>query len=89
MPNRTPVLVVDDATAVRKYLGDFGHADRGLVVMGTASDGRLALAALSSAQPGVVLQLVPDRAPPRPWPEPCSASTCHRRPCRRPQPLDQ
>src|ERR1700687_4166946 len=49
------ILIVDDAIVVRKALSDALSHDPDLEVVGTASNGRLALAKLSALRPDVVL----------------------------------
>jgi two-component system, chemotaxis family, protein-glutamate methylesterase/glutaminase len=48
------ILVVDDAVVVRKLLSDTLSGDRGLEVVGTASDGRIALAKLPLLKPDLI-----------------------------------
>jgi two-component system chemotaxis response regulator CheB len=55
MSTQIRVLVVDDSAALRKHLTDLIARDPALQVMGTAANGRLALASLATGQPDVVL----------------------------------
>jgi two-component system chemotaxis response regulator CheB len=52
---RKRILIVDDAIVVRKALSDALSHDPDLEVVGTASNGRLALAKLHSLRPDVIL----------------------------------
>src|ERR1700687_5811934 len=49
------MLIVDDAVVVRKVLSDALSHDPDLEVVGTASNGRLALAKLQNLRPDVIL----------------------------------
>jgi len=49
------ILIVDDAVVIRKVLSDSLSRDPDLEVVGTASNGRLALAKLQSLRPDVIL----------------------------------
>jgi two-component system chemotaxis response regulator CheB len=49
------ILLVDDAAAVRRLVSSALNRDPGLEVVGTAGDGRMALARLAELQPDVVL----------------------------------
>jgi two-component system chemotaxis response regulator CheB len=51
---RIRVLVVDDSVVIRKLLSDTLSGDPTLEVVGTASDGRLALAKLSQLHPDLI-----------------------------------
>jgi len=48
------ILIVDDSVVIRRMLSDILSADRGLEVVGTASDGRIALAKLSLLKPDLI-----------------------------------
>ncbi len=48
------IMVVDDSVVIRKLLTDTLAQDRALEVVGTASDGRIALAKLSQLKPDLV-----------------------------------
>jgi two-component system, chemotaxis family, protein-glutamate methylesterase/glutaminase len=52
--NRTRILVVDDSVVIRKVLSETLTEDRGLEVVGTASDGRLGLAKIAQLHPDLV-----------------------------------
>lgn len=54
-PQRKRVLIVDDAVVVRKCLADAVTADPDLEVVGSASNGRLALAKFPALRPDIVL----------------------------------
>jgi two-component system chemotaxis response regulator CheB len=54
-PPRTRILIVDDAVVVRKALSEGLSRDPDLEVVGTASNGRLALAKLLTLRPDVIL----------------------------------
>src|SRR5262245_51797387 len=49
------VLIVDDASAVRRLVANALNRDPGLQVVGTAADGQMALTRLTELQPDVVL----------------------------------
>jgi len=51
---RIRVLVVDDSVAVRRLLTSILSSDPGIQVVGTAADGKAALAALETLQPDVM-----------------------------------
>lgn len=51
---RTRVLVVDDAVVVRRIVTDALSSDPGLEVVGTASNGRIALAKIPQLNPDIV-----------------------------------
>ena len=51
---RIRILVVDDSVVIRKVLSDTLSADRVLEVVGTASDGRIALAKLPQLKPDLI-----------------------------------
>jgi two-component system chemotaxis response regulator CheB len=53
--NKKGILIVDDAIVVRKALTDALSRDPDLEVLGTASNGRLALAKLHTMRPDVIL----------------------------------
>ena len=48
------VLIVDDSVVIRKLLSETLAEDRGLEVVGTASDGRLGLAKIAQLHPDLV-----------------------------------
>jgi two-component system chemotaxis response regulator CheB len=48
------ILVVDDSVVIRKLLSDTLSADRALEVVGTASDGRIALAKIPLLKPDLI-----------------------------------
>jgi two-component system chemotaxis response regulator CheB len=48
------ILVVDDSVVIRRMLSDILSADRALEVVGTASDGRIALAKISLLKPDLI-----------------------------------
>ena len=48
------ILIVDDSVVIRKLLSDTLSEDDGLEVVGTASDGRIALAKISQLKPDLV-----------------------------------
>jgi two-component system chemotaxis response regulator CheB len=52
--NPTRIVVVDDSVVIRKLLTDSLSADRSLEVIGTASDGRIALAKIAQLKPDLV-----------------------------------
>lgn len=52
--DRIRVLVVDDSVAVRRLLTGILSSDPGIEVVGTASDGRAALAAIETLRPDVM-----------------------------------
>ena len=54
-PVKKRVLIVDDAVVVRKTLTDLIARDPALEVVGTAANGRIALAKFSSLRPDIVL----------------------------------
>src|SRR6202166_4357565 len=51
---RDRILVVDDSVVIRKVLSETLSGDRGLEVVGVASDGRIALAKLPLLKPDLV-----------------------------------
>jgi two-component system chemotaxis response regulator CheB len=53
--DRIRILLVDDAAAVRRLVAGALNRDPALEVIGTAADGRMALARLAELQPDVVL----------------------------------
>jgi two-component system chemotaxis response regulator CheB len=48
------ILIVDDSVVIRKLLSDTLSSEGGLTVVGTASDGRIALAKISQLKPDLV-----------------------------------
>jgi two-component system, chemotaxis family, protein-glutamate methylesterase/glutaminase len=48
------ILVVDDSVVIRKLLSDTLSGDRALEVVGTASDGRIALAKIPQLKPDLI-----------------------------------
>jgi two-component system, chemotaxis family, protein-glutamate methylesterase/glutaminase len=52
--SRIRILVVDDSVVIRKLLSETLAEDRGLEVVGTASDGRLGLAKIAQLHPDLV-----------------------------------
>jgi two-component system chemotaxis response regulator CheB len=48
------ILVVDDSVVIRKLLSDMLSGDRALEVVGTASDGRIALAKIPQLKPDLI-----------------------------------
>ena len=48
------ILVVDDSVVIRKLLSDTLSGDRGLEVVGVASDGRIALAKIPLLKPDLI-----------------------------------
>ncbi len=48
------ILVVDDSVVIRKLLSDTLSGDRGLEVVGSASDGRIALAKIPQLKPDLI-----------------------------------
>ncbi len=48
------ILVVDDSVVIRKLLSDTLSGDRALEVVGTASDGRIALAKIPLLNPDLI-----------------------------------
>src|SRR5260370_7371320 len=48
------ILVVDDSVVIRKLLSDTLSGDRALEVVGTASDGRIALAKIALLKPDLI-----------------------------------
>src|SRR5580693_9005283 len=48
------ILVVDDSVVIRKLLSDTLSEDRALDVVGTASDGRIALAKIAQLKPDLI-----------------------------------
>ncbi|MFZ0992314.1 MAG: chemotaxis response regulator protein-glutamate methylesterase [Candidatus Sulfotelmatobacter sp.] len=52
--NRIRILVVDDSVVIRKLLAQTLAEDRGIEVVGTASDGRLGLAKIAQLHPDLV-----------------------------------
>jgi two-component system, chemotaxis family, protein-glutamate methylesterase/glutaminase len=55
LPERKRVLIVDDAVVVRKCLAEAVTSDSDLQVVGSASNGRLALAKFQMLKPDIVL----------------------------------
>ena len=49
------VLIVDDAVAFRRLLGEELNKDPAVEVVGTAANGRIALARMSQVNPDVVI----------------------------------
>jgi two-component system, chemotaxis family, protein-glutamate methylesterase/glutaminase len=51
---RIRVLVIDDSAVVRKVVSDALNSDPGIVVVGTAADGKLGLAAITTLEPDLI-----------------------------------
>ncbi len=51
---KTRILVVDDAVVVRRMLSDVLSADPDLEVVGTAANGRIALAKIPQVNPDLI-----------------------------------